>query len=162
MKVRIDRDDVCESLPGIVLVSHGDLAQGMLNTLEMICGPQENICALSFEMSDSPDDVRDQIEEAIGLYPAGCLVFLDILGGSPANSLQFIALNNDEPVYAIAGMSLPLVIEATMSSTCEDVPKLYADVLSQAESAVIGVTDRIAEAKSRAHEDDNDDFGDED
>lgn len=93
----------------IVLASHGDLAQGMRQTAEMIIGTSENIYALSaFRDEDEAIGVQmERLLEKIGYKDVYLLT--DIFGGSVNNDLLTIQQAHPE-VTLIAGMNLPLVI----------------------------------------------------
>lgn len=93
----------------IVLASHGDLAQGMRQTAEMIIGTSENIYALSaFRDEDEPIGVQmERLLEKIGYEDVYLLT--DIFGGSVNNDLLAIQQAHPE-VTLVAGMNLPLVI----------------------------------------------------
>ena len=93
----------------IVLASHGDLAQGMRQTAEMIIGTSENIYALSASRDeDEPIGVQmERLLEKIGYKDVYLLT--DIFGGSVNNDLLTIQQAHPE-VTLIAGMNLPLVI----------------------------------------------------
>lgn len=95
----------------IVLVSHGALADGVKAALEMITGQQEHVHTVSLkpdgDNSQFEADLKVQIESLDGT----ALIIADLLGGTPCN----VALKNyakDESVAIIAGLSLPLVLEA--------------------------------------------------
>ena len=93
----------------IVLASHGDLAQGMRQTAEMIIGTSENIYALSaFRDEDEAIGVQmERLLEKSGYKDVYLLT--DLFGGSVNNDLLTIQQAHPE-VTLIAGMNLPLVI----------------------------------------------------
>lgn len=49
----------------ILLISHGPFCEGLLNSLQMITGPQNNIAALSLKEGESPDTYRDMLEKKL-------------------------------------------------------------------------------------------------
>lgn len=93
----------------IVLASHGDLAQGMRQTAEMIIGTSENIYALSaFRDEDEPISIQlEKLLAKIGYEDVYLLT--DIFGGSVNNDLLVIQQAHPE-VTLVAGMNLALVI----------------------------------------------------
>ena len=86
----------------IVLASHGDLAQGMRQTAEMIIGTSENLYALSaFRDEDEPIGVQmERLLEKIGYEDVYLLT--DIFGGSVNNDLLAIQQAHPE-VTLVAG-----------------------------------------------------------
>lgn len=95
---------------GIVLVSHGKLSKEMLNSAEMIMGPQENIIALTLEPNDNPMVLSETIKESVRKVSSdeGTIILVDLMGGSPSNAAAYIA---KEGVPVITGMNLPILLE---------------------------------------------------
>lgn len=104
--------EVNPSIPGILVLSHGDMALGMLNSAEMICGRLENVSAVGIEPSDDLDEYKTVLLEIMDRYPAGVLVLIDIMSGTPFNTVM--AISETRPVRGIAGVNLPLLIETAM------------------------------------------------
>ena len=48
---------------GIIIASHGEFAEGILQSATMIVGEQENVAAVVLQPSEGPDDIRKKIEE---------------------------------------------------------------------------------------------------
>ena len=140
MSTDVIRDD----LIGILLLSHGTLAQGMYSAAKMILGEQENVSVLCFEETEDPEDFGDRISEEIQKYPAGALVLCDLMGGTPFNQLL---LKNDPDSYkAITGMNLGMVLEVLTSRDDGSIESL-ADTAAEAGKA--GVVDAIELLKSK-------------
>ncbi|MBO0438421.1 PTS sugar transporter subunit IIA [Vagococcus fluvialis] len=102
----------------IVLVSHGDMAEGVKSSLEMIVGEQPNVFTVSLrtDVKQFETDLLSVLEKLEGKV----LVIADLLGGTPANTVVKHFLT-DENVLIISGMSLPLVIEASLITDDIDV-----------------------------------------
>src|SRR5215469_7677328 len=77
-------------LIGVVLVSHGPLAEGLKGAAEMIVGPQERFLAIGMDPAADVDRLRAQIEAEAAEANEGAgtlvLVLVDLMGGSPANA----------------------------------------------------------------------------
>ena len=50
---------------GIILASHGEFANGILQSGSMIFGEQKDVKAVTLQPSEGPDDLRAKMEEAI-------------------------------------------------------------------------------------------------
>lgn len=97
----------------LLLVSHGSLAQAMLESAEMICGPQEDIRALGLFPGDSPDALKESIKETLDQWNGqDILVLTDIRSGTPFNTVA--SLMQSYPFRHISGVNLALLIEALM------------------------------------------------
>ena len=98
---------------GIVLASHGELAEGVRQTSSMVFGDQENVAVVSLEPSMGPDDFRANLEKAVATLEdqEQVLFLVDLWGGTPFNQTTAFAKGHD--TWAIVtGLSLPMVIEA--------------------------------------------------
>ena len=98
-------------MKGILLISHGPLAEGMLKTAEIFFG--ENIPqmkAVVLNTQEDPEDFRGRLQEAVKEVDTGegVLVFADLLGGTPCNQSAFVL---NEQITVLTGMNLPMVME---------------------------------------------------
>lgn len=98
---------------GIVLASHGKLAEGIQMTGSMVFGEQENVQAVALMPDMGPDDFKAKVQEAVATFPdpEQVLFLVDLWGGTPFN--QISALVKDHPTWAlVTGLSLPMLVEA--------------------------------------------------
>lgn len=103
---------------GIVLVSHGALAQEFATTLEHIVGKQDNLMSIGLSPTDDIEAKREEISKAILAVDQGkgVVVLTDMFGGTPSNLAH--SLLDQHKIEIIAGMNLPLLIKlATLRST---------------------------------------------
>ncbi len=97
----------------LLFVSHGGLAQAMLESAEMICGPQEGVRTLGLFPGDSPDALREAVVQVLDQWSGqGVLVLTDIRSGTPFNTVA--SLMQSYPFRHISGVNLALLIEALM------------------------------------------------
>ena len=95
---------------GVVVATHGRLAEEFLRTAELVCGPLERCKAVSVGSASDMEGARTQLAEAIHEVDAGegVLVLTDMFGGTPANlALTFL----DEKVEVITGVNLPMILK---------------------------------------------------
>ena len=98
---------------GIIIASHGEFAEGILQSATMIVGEQENVAAVVLQPSEGPDDIRKKIEEAAASFETDeVLVLADLWGGTPFNQANSIYEQNKDKWAIVAGLSLPMLIEA--------------------------------------------------
>ncbi|WP_346680189.1 PTS sugar transporter subunit IIB [Enorma massiliensis] len=98
---------------GIVLASHGDLAQGIKQTASMVFGDQPDVVSVSLQPSMGPDDLRAEIEKEVATLSdqEQVLFLVDLWGGTPFNQIN--GLLDGHPTWAaVTGMNLPMVITA--------------------------------------------------
>jgi PTS system mannose-specific IIA component len=96
---------------GIVVVTHGRVAEELVNAARTIVGEIPSIAAVSIGWSDDPAAAGAAIEKGIAEAGGGdVLVLTDMFGGTPTNlSLPYLS----ERVEIVTGVSLPMVIKAS-------------------------------------------------
>ncbi len=96
---------------GLVLVTHGRLAEEFLSTLEHIVGPQKNVAVVCIGPDDDMEERRQEIIDKVEATQDGDGVVLltDLFGGTPSN-LAISVLEQDK-VEVIAGINLPMLIK---------------------------------------------------
>lgn len=112
MRTNFDRENIQENIPGIILLSHGALALGMMDTAGIVLGNTYNLAAFSLDPEDNPETFRSTFLAAAESFPAGVVIFVDMFGGSPCNQLLIGASDLKVSYCAFAGMNLPLLSEA--------------------------------------------------
>ena len=102
---------------GIILASHGDFAKGILQSGAMIFGEQENVAACVLEPSEGPDDIKAKMQAAINSFDdqEEVLFLVDLWGGTPFNQANSLFEAHKDKWAIVAGMNLPMVIEAYAS-----------------------------------------------
>ena len=96
---------------GLVVATHGALAQELIRTAEGIVGPVEKAAAISVDANTSVEDARARLATAIhkvGGDGEGVLVLTDMFGGTPANlALTFL----EEQIEVVTGVNLPMLLK---------------------------------------------------
>jgi PTS system mannose-specific IIA component len=105
---------------GIVLVSHGHLAQEFAKTLEHIVGPQEKMATISLFPNDDIEAKRKEILAAVHTVEdgQGVVILTDMFGGTPSNLAH--SLLEGRNVEIVAGMNLPLLIKLVSARKGKD------------------------------------------
>ena len=116
----------------LVLVSHGRFCEELKASTEMIMGPQESIHTVALLPEEGPEDFTAKFEATVqGLEDY--IVFADLLGGTPCNTVSRLILEG-RAIDLYAGMNLPMVIEFINSSLTGnegDYPERAKKVLSR-------------------------------
>lgn len=96
---------------GMVLVTHGALADEFRAALEHVVGVQENMASICIGADDNMEKRRQDIVDAIGTVDngAGVVLLTDMFGGTPSNLA--ISLLEKNRVEVIAGINLPMLIK---------------------------------------------------
>jgi PTS system mannose-specific IIA component len=95
---------------GLVLVTHGRLAEEFVTAMEHVVGKQERIETICIGPEDDMEERRADIAKAIGEVDdgRGVIVLTDLFGGTPSNLA--ISLMQPGKVEVIAGINLPMLI----------------------------------------------------
>ncbi len=103
--------DSTSGLIGIVLVSHGGLADELTKAMEHVVGKQEGVAAIGIAPQDDMDEARERIVEAVKAVDAGrgVVILSDMFGGTPSNLA--ISLLDTHQVDVVAGANLPMLIK---------------------------------------------------
>ena len=96
---------------GLVLVTHGRLADELRAAMEHVVGPQDAVATVCIFPEDQLDTRREDIRASIGQVDQGdgVVVLTDILGGTPSN--RAFQLCDHRKVEVIAGVNLPLLVK---------------------------------------------------
>ena len=95
---------------GMILVTHGRLAEEFVHAMEHVVGPQQSIETICIGPNDDMERRRREIARAIKDVDtgSGVIVLTDRFGGTPSN-LAFSLLDAGK-VEVIAGINLPMLI----------------------------------------------------
>jgi PTS system mannose-specific IIA component len=96
---------------GLVLVTHGRLAEELIGALEHVVGPQESTAAVCIGPDDDMEQRRADIMDSVAKVDGGDGVVLltDMFGGTPSNLA--ISIMEKANVEVIAGVNLPLLVK---------------------------------------------------
>ncbi|WP_281166031.1 PTS sugar transporter subunit IIB [Liquorilactobacillus sicerae] len=102
---------------GIILASHGGFADGIYQSGSMIFGEQKDVAAVTLMPNEGPNDVRAKMEKAIASFEDQdqVLFLIDLWGGTPFNQANNLLEAHKDKWALVAGMNLPMVIEAYAS-----------------------------------------------
>ena len=134
---------------GIIIASHGEFAAGIKQSGSMIFGEQEKVEAVVFMPSEGPEDLQRKLQEAIAKVDSEEILFLvDLWGGSPFNQANKLFEEAPEKRAIVAGLNLPMLIEAYASrftmTTAHEIAKAITP------TAIDGVKVRPEELQPKA------------
>lgn len=96
---------------GLVIVTHGRLAENFVAATEHVVGPQTAIETISIAADDDMEARRNDILNAARRVDsgAGVIILTDMFGGTPSNlAISVMSKANAE---VIAGVNLPMLIK---------------------------------------------------
>jgi PTS system mannose-specific IIA component len=116
---------------GLVLVTHGRLAEEFVAAMEHVVGPQDQIQAICIGADDDMEQRRNDILAATDEADSGdgVIVLTDMFGGTPSN--LSISIMDRPNVEVIAGVNLPMLIK--LASARQDLS--IAEAVEQAQES---------------------------
>lgn len=124
---------------GIILASHGEFAEGILQSSKMIFGEQEDVKAVTLMPSEGPDDFKAKMKDAISSFSNQdeVLILVDLWGGTPFNQANTLLEEHKDKWAIIAGMNLPMIIEAYGARfSMESAQEIAVNILKSAKEGV--------------------------
>lgn len=117
----------------LLLVSHGDLAESMLKSAEMIVGPQPEIKTLCLYPEDTPEGFREKVNSILEEWKGeDIMVLSDIRSGTPFNASASLMQNHK--FRHISGINLGMLIEALIDrdySTADETGNTLMELAGQ-------------------------------
>ncbi len=126
---------------GLVLVTHGRLAEEFVHALEHIVGRQDNILSVCIGADDRMDARRIDIAEAVKRADSGqgVIILTDMFGGTPSNLA--ISLMELGRIEVVAGLNLPMLVKLARirkdynlekaAAAAQDAGRKYINIASQ-------------------------------
>ncbi|EDP68994.1 PTS system, mannose-specific IIAB component [Carnobacterium sp. AT7] len=124
---------------GIILASHGEFAEGILQSGAMIFGEQENVKAITLMPSEGPEDVKAKMKTAIASFDDQdeVLFLVDLWGGTPFNQANTLFEERKDKWAIVSGLNLPMVIEAYASRlSMTSAQEIAAQIIGTAKEGV--------------------------
>lgn len=100
-------------MTGILVITHANLGETLIETVEFILGKKEdNLASVSIDIKEDPESLRKKIKKNISKVQTdgGVIILTDMFGGTPSNlSYSFL---EEGKVEVISGVNLPILLRA--------------------------------------------------
>jgi PTS system mannose-specific IIA component len=135
---------------GVVVVTHGQLANELVNAAEMIVGDLPQFTAVSIGWHDDVNDAREDISQAIDRVRGeeGVLLLTDMFGGTPSN-IGMTFLEKDR-LEVITGVNLPMLIKLASLRRSSDLLAVAKEMRDHGRNAIWVASDLLRGEKSPA------------
>lgn len=126
---------------GVLIAAHGEMAVGIVNAVDMICGGQEKLDYISLQNGQDVEEFRSILSDKVMELDDGdgVIIMTDILGATPMNQ-SAILLYENENIHVVTGVNLPMVaaavIERNIIENCSD---LTEKIISDASESILNV-----------------------
>lgn len=135
------------NLISLVVIGHGKFPLGIKSSLEMISGDTRNITYLCFEEGEDPDTFGAQIRDAIDRAPCGCMVLIDLMGGTPFNQLYMNM--PDSNCQAVCGVNLAMVLEVASAREYATLEELAQSAIEAGSIGIVDVCKKRSEKRNK-------------
>ncbi|OHV80821.1 PTS sugar transporter subunit IIA [Rhizobium sp. LCM 4573] len=131
---------------GLVLVTHGKLAEEFRHAVEHVVGPQKFIETVSIGPEDDMDQRRQDIVDAVVRADDGhgVIILTDMFGGTPSN--LSISVMDSGKTEVIAGVNLPMLIKLAGVRSDNNMERALVEA-SDAGRKYINVASRVLSGK---------------
>jgi PTS system mannose-specific IIA component len=133
---------------GVVVVTHGQLANELVNAAEMIVGDLPQFTAVSIGWHDDVNDARGEIAQAIERVRGeeGVFILTDMFGGTPSN-IGMTFLEKDR-IEVITGVNLPMLIKLASLRMSSDLLAVAKEMRDHGRNAIWVASDFLRGEKS--------------
>ena len=127
----------------LILLTHGNLAEEMLQTSAQILGKvAEGVQTMSVTEATSIDQGAKELQGLIGDAPEGVIILTDIFGGSATN-IALHATKDLPKAHVITGLNLSMLLTALNSRKKATEKELALKIESDGKRAVINATELL-------------------
>lgn len=133
-------------MTGLIIVTHGNLAQEFLNAAVMIVGPQQGVMTFCTHQDDQLEAIELELRRMVAVLGQdgdGVLLMTDIFGGTPTNIS--LSLLDAGKVEVLTGVNLPMVLKFFGQRGKVSLAGLVVLLKIYAQQGVVLVSETIAE-----------------
>lgn len=135
---------------GLILVTHGRLADHFIEAMEHVVGTQQNVATICIGPNDDMEQRRADIAKAIRAVDtgSGVIILTDLFGGTPSNLA--ISLLDSGRVEVIAGINLPMLIRLAGAREVMDVTAAVAAAAAAGRSYITVASELLGQTAASA------------
>ncbi|MFL0672147.1 MAG: PTS sugar transporter subunit IIA [Erythrobacter sp.] len=135
---------------GLILVTHGRLADQFVEAMEHVVGPQPAVATICIAPDDDMEQRRSEIAKAIRVVDggAGVIILTDLFGGTPSNLA--ISLLDAGRVEVIAGINLPMLIRLAGARKAMDVTAAVAAAANAGRNYITVASELLGQSAAAA------------
>lgn len=143
MQIHFDSTKIDPKLPGVIILSHGPLAMGLIESARLFSDDLRNVAAFSLENQDDPELYIEEVFKVVDAFPENPIFLVDLMGGSPANQLISYSMRFGIKPLAVAGANLPILIELLNLRHDMCGRELFDAIAGVAGVTIVNITERM-------------------
>ncbi len=129
---------------GLIVASHGDLAQELIKSSYLILGRQEKVIAVTFEPAEDLATLEDKYETSLQQFATTdrVLFLCDLYGGNPLLATRRFVKRDLKRFAAVGGVNLAMLLEAcTLRTEALSLAELAEKLISVGRQGIGSVKD---------------------
>lgn len=128
---------------GVLIVTHGNFSEAIIQSMELVFGHQEKLEALTLNYGDDVQDLLVKVKEKSKELDDGdgVMVLVDLLGGSPCNVTASCLRN--ENIQCVTGLNLPMLISVLEERHSVELAQLPKAALENGKSGIVNLKQLI-------------------
>lgn len=128
----------------IILMSHGNLASGLLSAAELISGKQENLFTISIKEDSNIEEIKNQVIAHLdGSNHVGeeVLILTDLFAATPFNIVT--KLMQSHKFYHVTGINLAFLLEVLCRREEGKIEEIVPGIVEAAKASLVDCNDRF-------------------
>lgn len=137
----------------VIVVSHGSFSKGIVESVQMLAGEQENFVAHTLDPQETVADLTERLEAELDHTPEGEeVIFLtDLFHGSPFNAV--VSLMKNHTFSHITGVNVPFVLALILGRNAGGCAKEVCEAALREAAGSIMDVNRLFDAEHNEEED---------
>ena len=133
---------------GIIVVAHGEMSNGLIETSKMIVGRAENITPVDLVEGEGPESFREKLQKAIESLDSGegVMILLDLYGGTPSNVSALLA--RELNIEVVSGVNLPMLLEVIMKRKTQSLRELRQVAMNAGREGIRSINEIVERIES--------------
>jgi len=133
---------------GIIVVAHGEMSNGLIETSKMIVGRAENITPVDLVEGEGPESLREKLQKAIESLDSGegVMILLDLYGGTPSNVSALLA--RELNIEVVSGVNLPMLLEVIMKRKTQSLRELRQVAMNAGREGIRSINEIVERIES--------------
>lgn len=130
---------------GVLVATHGEMASGIFDAIDMICGTQEKFQIVALKRGQDVESFGEELGEKLNELNDGdgVVVLVDLLGATPMNQ-SALNLYKSDTIEVMTGLNLPMVVTATMERDCvSNIKELVEKIKNDGKESICSVRELL-------------------
>lgn len=130
---------------GVLVATHGEMASGIFDAIDMICGTQEKFQIVALKRGQDVESFGEELGKKLNELNDGdgVVVLVDLLGATPMNQ-SALNLYKSDTIEVMTGLNLPMVVTATMERDCvSNIKELVEKIKNDGKESICSVRELL-------------------